>query len=77
MTSMEFDLRREHEERTPVEINLKKRGLTKEKSLDLLRQMWEIRLFEEPVYDLLGKNQIKGASGGGGSGGGCNVGPAR
>jgi pyruvate/2-oxoglutarate/acetoin dehydrogenase E1 component/TPP-dependent pyruvate/acetoin dehydrogenase alpha subunit len=24
--------------------------------------MWEIRLFEERVYDLLGKNQIKGAS---------------
>jgi 2-oxoisovalerate dehydrogenase E1 component len=37
-------------------------GLTKEKALDLLRQMWEIRLFEEQVYDLLGQNVIKGAS---------------
>src|SRR5512137_1885333 len=36
--------------------------LPKERALDLLRQMWEIRLFEERVYDLLGKNQIKGAS---------------
>ncbi len=34
----------------------------KPRALDLLRQMWEIRLFEERVYDLLGKNQIKGAS---------------
>ena len=30
-------------------------GLTKEKALDLLRQMWEIRMFEERVYDLLGQ----------------------
>ncbi len=44
------------------DINLKKAGLTRQKALDLLRQMWEIRLFEERVYDLLGKNQIKGAS---------------
>jgi TPP-dependent pyruvate/acetoin dehydrogenase alpha subunit len=36
--------------------------LPKAGALDLLRQMWEIRLFEERVYDLLGKNQIKGAS---------------
>ncbi len=36
--------------------------LTKAQALDLLRQMWEIRLFEETVYDLLGKNLIKGAS---------------
>ena len=36
--------------------------LPKARALDLLRQMWEIRLFEERVYDLLGKNQIKGAS---------------
>ncbi len=38
-------------------IDLDKRG-----ALELLRQMWEIRLFEETVYDLLGKNVIKGAS---------------
>jgi pyruvate/2-oxoglutarate/acetoin dehydrogenase E1 component/TPP-dependent pyruvate/acetoin dehydrogenase alpha subunit len=37
-------------------------GLDKEKALDLLRQMWEIRLFEDRVYDLLGRNIIKGAS---------------
>ncbi len=36
--------------------------LPRERALDLLRQMWEIRLFEDTVYDLLGKNQIKGAS---------------
>src|SRR4030042_5372495 len=35
--------------------------LPKERALDLLRQMCEIRVFEERVYDLLGKNQIKGA----------------
>ncbi len=37
-------------------------GLSKERALDLLRQMWEIRRFEETVYDLLGQNVIKGAS---------------
>ena len=37
-------------------------GLTKEQALDLLRQMWEIRMFENRVYDLLGQNIIKGAS---------------
>jgi len=37
-------------------------GLDKAKALDLLRQMWEIRLFEDRVYDLLGRNIIKGAS---------------
>jgi 2-oxoisovalerate dehydrogenase E1 component len=43
-------------------IDLEKAGLTKEKALDLLRQMWEIRMFENRVYDLLGRNIIKGAS---------------
>ena len=42
--------------------NLEEFGLNKEQALELLRQMWEIRLFEETVYDLLGKNIIKGAS---------------
>ena len=37
-------------------------GLGKEKAIDLLRQMWEIRMFEDRVYDLLGRNIIKGAS---------------
>jgi pyruvate/2-oxoglutarate/acetoin dehydrogenase E1 component/TPP-dependent pyruvate/acetoin dehydrogenase alpha subunit len=43
-------------------INLKEHKLTKEQVLDLLRQMWEIRMFEDKVYDLLGRNIIKGAS---------------
>ncbi len=42
----------------PLELH----GLTKEEAMDLLRQMWEIRLFEDRVYDLLGRNIIKGAS---------------
>lgn len=41
---------------------LKAHGLSKEQALDLLRQMWEIRMFEDRVYDLLGRNLIKGAS---------------
>ncbi|NLG49772.1 MAG: dehydrogenase [Chloroflexi bacterium] len=36
--------------------------LSKEELLDILRRMWEIRLFEDKVYDLLGQNIIKGAS---------------
>lgn len=36
--------------------------LTEEEALDLLQQMWEIRMFENKVYDLLGRNLIKGAS---------------
>jgi 2-oxoisovalerate dehydrogenase E1 component len=44
------------------EIYLKKSGLVKEQALDLLRQMWEIRMFEDKVYDLLGRDLIKGAS---------------
>jgi 2-oxoisovalerate dehydrogenase E1 component len=39
---------------------LEKHGLDKAQALNLLRQMWEIRMFE--VYDLLGRNVIKGAS---------------
>jgi 2-oxoisovalerate dehydrogenase E1 component len=39
-----------------------KLNLTKERALDLLRQMWEIRMFEDKVYELLGRNLIKGAS---------------
>jgi 2-oxoisovalerate dehydrogenase E1 component len=37
-------------------------NLSKEEALDLLQQMWEIRMFENKVYDLLGRNLIKGAS---------------
>ena len=43
-------------------LDLDKEGLTKAQALDLLRQMWEIRMFENRVYDLLGRNIIKGAS---------------
>ena len=43
-------------------LDLKSEGLTKAQALDLLRQMWEIRMFEDKVYDLLGRNLIKGAS---------------
>lgn len=37
-------------------------GLSHDAALSLFRQMCEIRAFEEKVYDLLGKNQIRGAS---------------
>jgi len=36
--------------------------LGKQQLMDILRRMWEIRLFEEKVYDLLDENIIKGAS---------------
>lgn len=36
--------------------------LSRQDLLDMLRRMWEIRLFEITVYDLLGQNVIKGAS---------------
>ena len=36
--------------------------LSRENLLDMLRRMWEIRIFENTVYDLLGQNIIKGAS---------------
>ncbi len=37
-------------------------SMSKEEALELLKQMWAIRLFENQVYDLLGQNKIKGAS---------------
>jgi pyruvate/2-oxoglutarate/acetoin dehydrogenase E1 component/TPP-dependent pyruvate/acetoin dehydrogenase alpha subunit len=37
-------------------------GLSRTDVLRYLRQMWEIRYFEEAVYDLLGRDVIKGAS---------------
>jgi 2-oxoisovalerate dehydrogenase E1 component len=48
-------------DKTSTEL-LEAHGLTREQALDLLRQMWEIRFFEDRVYDLLGRNIIKGAS---------------
>jgi len=44
------------------EWTLEDLGLNKEQGLDMLRQMWEIRMFEDNVYDLLGRDLIKGAS---------------
>ena len=41
---------------------MEKQGLNKDDLLTMLRQMQEIRSFEEKVYDLLGRNVIKGAS---------------
>ena len=38
------------------------RELSRDELLDIYRQMWEIRFFEDKVYDLLGQNIIKGAS---------------
>lgn len=48
---------------TPTINNLiKNQLLTKAQALDWLRSMYEIRYFEDTVYDLLGQNIIKGAS---------------
>ncbi len=41
---------------------MREEGLDRAKLLEYLRQMMEIRRFEETVYDLLGRNVIKGAS---------------
>jgi 2-oxoisovalerate dehydrogenase E1 component len=41
---------------------IKKGTLTADQVKDWLRTMWEIRYFEDRVYDLLGQNIIKGAS---------------
>jgi 2-oxoisovalerate dehydrogenase E1 component len=41
---------------------MQEEGLCKDDLLNYLRQMLEIRYFEETVYELLGKNLIKGAS---------------
>jgi 2-oxoisovalerate dehydrogenase E1 component len=43
-------------------IDPKELRLTKEQALDLLRQMQEIRHFEDKVYELLSRNLIRGAS---------------
>lgn len=48
--------------KTTGDIELKQHVKSKEQALDLLRQMLEIRLFEDKVYDLLGRDLIKGAS---------------
>jgi 2-oxoisovalerate dehydrogenase E1 component len=48
--------------RMGVKLDQSEFDLDKEQALDLLQQMWEIRLFEDKVYDLLGRDVIKGAS---------------
>jgi len=45
-----------------VKTLLREESLSKADLLNYLRQMLEIRYFEEAVYDLLGKDMIKGAS---------------
>jgi pyruvate/2-oxoglutarate/acetoin dehydrogenase E1 component/TPP-dependent pyruvate/acetoin dehydrogenase alpha subunit len=40
----------------------KSKELTRQQQLDMLRRMWEIRMFEDTVSDLLNQNIIKGAS---------------
>src|SRR5919201_1442541 len=35
-------------------------GATRAEWLEYLRQMWEIRIFEDTIYDLLTRNLIKG-----------------
>jgi len=47
---------------TDLKTILQAQGITREDLLDYLRQMRVIRNFEEAVYDLLGRNIIKGAS---------------
>ena len=44
------------------QLDLAEHNLNKAEALDLLQQMWEIRMFEDKVYELLGRNLIKGAS---------------
>ena len=44
------------------QVARKASDLSKGELLEMLRRMWEIRLFENKVYDLLDQNIIKGAS---------------
>jgi len=48
--------------RKDLKTLMQEEGLSKADLLNYLRQMLEIRHFEETVYDLLGRNIIKGAS---------------
>jgi 2-oxoisovalerate dehydrogenase E1 component len=48
--------------RIALKTLMREEGMSKADVLDCLRQMLEIRCFEATVYDLLGKNVIKGAS---------------
>lgn len=60
---MAFTLEDRRKKATPKIGELIKSGLvTKEQVLDWLRSIYEIRYFEDKVYDLLGQNIIKGAS---------------
>jgi 2-oxoisovalerate dehydrogenase E1 component len=42
--------------------DVKVQNLDKQEALEILREMWSIRMFEDQVYDLLSRNLIKGAS---------------
>ena len=60
---MAFTLEDRRKKATPKITELiKKQVLTQPQVLDWLRSIYEIRFFEDKVYDLLGQNVIKGAS---------------
>jgi len=60
---MAFSLDDRRKKATPkIGELIKKNLVTKEQVLDWLRSIYEIRYFEDKVYDLLGQNIIKGAS---------------
>ncbi|HDS83864.1 MAG TPA: dehydrogenase [Phycisphaerales bacterium] len=60
---MAFSLEDRRQKTPPKIIDLISKNLiTKEQALDWLRSIYEIRFFEDKVYDLLGQNIIKGAS---------------
>jgi len=53
---------RQGESMSDRQITAGVQDLSREDLLEMLRRMWEIRIFENTVYDLLGQNVIKGAS---------------
>lgn len=60
---MSYSLEDKRKKATPKIGELIKKGvITQEQVIDWLRTIYEIRFFEDAVYDLLGQNLIKGAS---------------
>jgi pyruvate/2-oxoglutarate/acetoin dehydrogenase E1 component/TPP-dependent pyruvate/acetoin dehydrogenase alpha subunit len=60
---MEFHIEDTRKKATPkISEIIKQKAITLEQVSDWLRSIYEIRFFEEKVYDLLGQNVIKGAS---------------
>lgn len=60
---MEFHIEDMRKKATPkIGELIKQKTITLEQVSDWLRSIYEIRFFEEKVYDLLGQNVIKGAS---------------